>query len=311
MRWRYPLFVIGCVGLSSCAQLGKITGVGGKSKVGGGQTDGGLAAYRAAGGRISGATVLGSEGGTATTSGRSTAGITREEDIIWAPENPNQPIQGEEMWKKAENKSWHISHSKASRYSRQSGKPMLIWFTDSAMSPLCRQLSNELFSKSEFDVWARDRMVRLRVDSALPSREPNADLGIRKKKYIEELKRRYDVHGHPTVVLVSPRGAVVKSYRGYRKGNSDYYFGNIKQAHRVAEREYGAWREKLEARGYRMWQSRDGRKLLAKLVRYQPGKVTLVDPDGNRGTTSFKKLCDADQAWIMLEKKRYEERRNR
>lgn len=299
------------MGLSSCAQLDKITGVGNPTKVDGSQADGGLAAYRAAGGRISGVAGFGAAPGAASASVGQAAGITREQDIVWAPENPNQPIQGEEMWKKAENKSWHISHTKASRYARQSGKPMLIWFTDSAMSPLCRQLSSELFSKSEFDDWARERLVRLRIDNAAPDKETDSDLSVRKKKYIEQLKRRYDVHGHPTVVVVNPRGAVVQSYRGYRKGNAGYYFGRIKQAHRIAEREYGEWREKLEARGYRMWESRDGRKLLAKLYHFRPGKVTLIDPDGNRGTTSFSKLCDADQAWIMLQKKRYEARKDR
>ena len=123
-----------------------------------------------------------------------------------------------------------------------------------------------MFSKSDFESWARDNMVRLRVDSTLPSKDRDTDVGVRKKKYIDQLKRRYDVHGHPTVVVVSPRGAVIQSYRGYRKGNADYYWGRLKQAQRIAEKEYGAWREKLEARGYRMWESRDGRKILAAVV---------------------------------------------
>jgi hypothetical protein len=288
-----------------------MAGMSGKKKADGTKADGGLSAYQAAGGRVSGPGGFTSTAGMARASVGSAAGITPDRDIVWAPEDPSKPIQGEDMWQKAENKSWHISHVEASSHSRQSGKPMLIWFTDSAHSPLCRQLSSELFSKSEFEGWAKERLVRLRVDSTLPGKERNTNLGVRKKKYVDQLKRRYDVHGHPTVVVVSPRGAVIQSYRGYRKGNFDYYWGRIKQAQRIAETEYGAWREKLEQRGYRMWESRDGRKRLAKLYRYRSGKVTLIDPDGNWGTTSFRKLSDADQAWILLQKKRYEQQKSR
>lgn len=311
MHGGFRLFIIVCICLTSCAEFGKITGGKTKKKPAGSKADPGLDAYREAGGRISGLGTAESTAGMARASVGPAAGITREEDIVWAPENPNKPIQGEELWKQAENKSWHLSHTEASRYSRQSGKPLLIWFTDSASSPLCRALSRELFSKSEFETWAAKRIVRLRVDSTLPSKDRNSDLGVRKAKFVEKLKRRYNVHGHPTVIMVSPRGAVIKSYRGYQKGNADFYWGRIKQAQSIAKKEYGAWREKLEGRGYRMWQSRDGRKTLAKLYRFRPGKVTLIDPDGHRGTTSFSNLSDADQAWIILQKKRYEARQNR
>ena len=149
------------------------------------------------------------------------------------------------------------------------------------------------------------------MDSTLQGPQRHEEIGIRKRKFVEELKRRYNVHGHPTVVVVSPTGAVVESYRGYKKGNSDYYWGRIKQAVLISEKEYGAWREKLEARGYRMWENRSGRKTLAKLYRFRPGKVTLIDPDGNRGTTSLNNLSDGDQRWIKLQKKRHENRQNR
>ncbi len=238
------------------------------------------------------------------------AGITPEEDIVWAPEDPDEAIDGgfEELWKSPDNKSWHQSYVQATQQSRQAGKPLLIWFTDSLYSPTCRQLSEEIFSTKDFEQWASEHVVRLRVDKRIPAHERSTDLGVRKMKYIDKLIKRYGVNGCPTVTLLKPGGEVHVSYRGYKKGDGDYYWARMKQAVITIEKGYAQWREKYEKRGYRIWTNRDGRKTFAKLYRYRADTVTLVDPDGQRGKTSFNKLSAADQAWILLEKKKHETR---
>jgi thioredoxin-related protein len=279
----------------------------------------GLEAYQKAGGKLKG-DGMGLPSGADVNVSVSSGSVVDDEDIVWAPEDENVPMPGglEELWKKPENKSWQTSYTEATKQSRQTGMPLLIWFTNSERSPLCRKLSDDLFSTDKFDFWASKRLVRLRVDDAIRG-EQREQLGIgeyndlmtRKRKYIDKLKKRYQVKGYPTVLILSPRGSKISNYRGYKRESVDYYWGRMKRDVSKAEDDYGAWLEKLEKRGYRMWTSRDGRKTFAKLHRYQPGKVTLVDPDGNRGVSSFRKLSDADQAWVMLEKKKYEARRNR
>lgn len=288
--------------LSSCGMMGKSKSVDDPMA--------GMDAYKAAGGHIGGFEASLQDGVVANASVIS-SGIAAPEDIVWAPEDENEPMPGfmEDLWKKPENKSWLMSHDEAMRLSRQTGKPTLVWFTDTAHSPLCRKLSEELFSNPGFDGWATKRLVRLRVDLTIPAKERHIDIGARKVAHIKKLKKRYKVIGQPTVLILSPKGAVVARYRGYKAGSSDYYWGRIKRDVNKAEDDYGAWCEKMEKRGYRLWTSRDGRKTFAKLNRYQPGKIELIDPDGNRGVTSFRKLSDADQAWVMLEKKKYEARR--
>jgi thioredoxin-related protein len=282
----------------------------------------GMDAYKKAGGRVAGfeAETALPTGSVATVSLSSGEGITSEDDIVWAPEDDNVPMPGglEDFWKHAENKSWNISYVEATKQARRTGKPLMIWFTDSSRSALCRMLSDDLFSTGTFDRWAAKRLVRLRMDETIKveNREKMNigkynDLVIRRRNYILKLKKRYKVSGYPTVLILSPGGKVVARYRGYKKNSSDYYWGRMKHDVEKAEEDYGAWREKMEKRGYRMWTSRDGRQTFAKLYRFKPGKVTLIDPDGHRGTSSFRKLCDADQAWIMLEKKKYEARRKR
>ena len=277
----------------------------------------GIQEYRRAGGRIAGmdqtasVTVGSSTGGEV--GGVRVAGITPEEDIVWAPEDPDEAIDGalEELWKSPDNKSWHQSYVQATQQSRQTGKPLLIWFTDSLYSPTCRHLSEEVFSTTDFEQWASEQVVRLRVDKRIPARERSTDLGVRKMKYIDKLIKRYGVNGCPTVILLKPGGEVHVNYRGYKKGDADYYWARMKQAVTTIEKGYALWREKYEKRGYRIWTNRDGRKTFAKLYRYRAGIVTLVDPDGQGGKTSFNKLSDADQAWILLEKKKHEARHGR
>ena len=306
---------LSCVAMVSCGLVGNSSNPEEQKN----QNAAGLEAYKQAGGQVGGFEAAVSGGGEISAS-VSSSSIAAESDIVWAPEDVNVPMPGglEQLWKQPENKSWNTSFIEATKLSRQSGKPMLIWFTDSARSPLCRKLSDDLFSNSGFDTWASQRLVRVRMDDFIKVENRGKlgmgefdDLKTRKKNYIDKLKKRYKVSGNPTVLILSPRGAVVARYRGYKKDSADYYWSRIKRDVSKAEDDYGVWREKLEKRGYRMWTSRDGRKTFAKLSRYRSGKVILTDPDGHRGTASFRKLSDADQVWVMLEKKKYEARRRR
>ncbi len=270
----------------------------------------GLEAYQRAGGRVAGA----GGGFTTRVSGLSAdpigglrgEGITPEEDIVWAPEDPDEAIGSgmEQLWKKPENKKWHQSYIEATRQSRQTGKPLLIWFTDSMRSPICPQLNEEVLSTNDFEEWASEHIVRLMIDENISSQERITDSGARKISYIKKLIKRYGVQGSPTVVLLKPGGEVYANYRGYKKGDADYYTARIKQAVVMIEKGHEEWRKKYEKRGYRLWTSQDGRKTFAKLYRYHADSVTLIDPDGKRGKTAFKNLSDADQAWILLQKKK-------
>lgn len=269
----------------------------------------GMGAYQQAGGRVAGMenpVTVRVGGGDGLVSGLKGKGITPEEDIVWAPENPDEAIHGglEQLWKSPEKKSWHQSYTEATQQSRQTGKPLLIWFTDSMHSPTCRYLSEEVFSTTDFETWAMKHVIRLRVDKQIPSKERSSDLGVRKSKYIKKLIKRYEVKGSPTVTLLKPGGEVYVNYRGYKKGQGEYYWARMKQAIVMIERDYDEWREKYEKRGYRLWENREGQKTFAKLYRFHSGSVTLVDPDGKRGKTPFHNLSDGDKAWILLQKKK-------
>jgi hypothetical protein len=237
--------------------------------------------------------------------------LTPEEDIVYTdPDNPEASLPELGTLLAAPKRGpWEQSETVAKQYSMREGKPLLIWFTDSGSSPMCNALSQELFSKSEFGAWATEKIVRLKVDSSVRVKDLDLDIGEAEDKrarvisYNNELKKRYKVLGYPTLVMLNSSGAVIGKYRGYKRGESERLWGQLKHSEAVSLEAHKSWKESLEKKGYREWQDRRGRKILAKLTSYSKGTLTFIEPDGGRAQTKEESLSDADQAWIAEQKK--------
>jgi thioredoxin-related protein len=243
----------------------------------------------------------------------STSGITPESEIVFTnPDDPDAEIP--ELSKLlAESPKrrgpWEVSESIAKRRALREGKPLLVWFTDSAQSPMCKALSQELFSTPDFEKWAGEKLVRLRVDANVKIEDEN--LGLDEKEtmrvdmqnHVAKLKKQYRVLGHPSVLMLGPGGEIIGRYRGYKRGEADYLWGQIKHAEAVATDTRRQWRADLEAKGYREWKDRSGRSVFAKLTGYANGNLTLIEPDGTRSRTREDRLSDSDRTWIADQKK--------
>jgi protein disulfide-isomerase len=245
--------------------------------------------------------------------------ITPEEEIVWTdPDDPDARIPELDTLLKAPSRGpWEQSETVALRTAVREGKCVLIWFTDSLRSSPCKTLDRELFSTPDFEKWAEKNLVRLRVDANIDAavrgkkfedRSDEMDFKSRAAEQVKKLKKRYRVFGNPTLVVLSPQGEVISRYRGYRRGNSDFLWGQIKSALISGEKSYASWRKRLEKQGYREWRDRRGRKVFAKLIAYQNGELLLIEPGGQRARTREKRLSDADRLWIE-QKKREAERR--
>ncbi len=237
---------------------------------------------------------------------------TAEEDIVYTdPDHPEEAVtELSTLLTNQKRGPWEESETIAKQRSVREGKPLLIWFTDSATSPMCKALTQELFSKSEFGIWAMDKLIRLRVDANLKADDhPDMDLAseedrrARLKNYGAELRKRYQVMGYPCLIMLSPSGEVVGRYRGYTRGDAENLWGRMKHGEAVASEAYKGWRAGLEKKGYREWQDRRGRKIFAKLTSYLKGELHLIEPDGTRSRTREEGLSNADQAWISEQKK--------
>lgn len=259
-----------------------------------------------------------SDGGVAVTPGGNVpatplpSGITPEEDIVYTdPDHPEVGIPELATLLAAPKRGpWEESSTIARQRSAREGKPLLIWFTDSQMSPMCKALSQELFSTNEFGDWATDKLVRLRVDAAnVKSDDSNSSLDdseayrLEVKSYYAELKKRYKVMGYPSLIMLNPSGEVVGQYRGYKRGGSQFLWGQLKHSEAVSSESYKSWRMGLEKKGYREWQDRKERKVFARLISYSKGTLIFIEPDGTRSRTQEVNLSDNDRGWIAEQKK--------
>ena len=200
---------------------------------------------------------------------------------------------------------WMKSENQAKRAAIREGKCVLIWFTDSARSPLCKHLSAELFGRAEFGEWAKENTVRLMIDqSALMARGEKYDNDVSAQAYVEQMKKKYKAMGAPVVIMLSPKGEMLGKYRGYTKGQGEFLWGQLKHSSRVGKIEYDSWLKKLEKQGYRRWYSRTGQTLVARLVAYRNGQMIMVEPDGNRFRTNENFMSIEDQEWLAAEKKK-------
>lgn len=251
--------------------------------------------------------------------GEETAALqfTPEEDIVFTdPDNPdaNLPELSSILATASKKRGpWEESVTIARKRAAREGKPLLIWFTDTSGSPMCKALEQELFARPDFGKWATEHLVRLRVDANVAATDyvSNPDISLGEKEtrridainYVKRLKKQYKALGYPTVILLNPSGEVVGRYRGYSRGEAEFYWGRIKHATVVSAKSHQAWQASLGRKGYREWRDRRGRKIFARLIGYKDGTLTLVEPDGNRCRTHENKLSKDDRAWIDEQKR--------
>ncbi len=240
--------------------------------------------------------------------------ITPESDIVYIdPDNPESSLaQLSTLLEAPKRGPWEQSETIAKRRAAREGKPILIWFTNSANSAMCKALSQELLATSEFGAWATDHLVRLKIDMNLEASLNDPDITLDQKEakridvanYNTDIKKRYKVQGHPTLVMLNSSGEVVGKYTGYSRGESKELWGRMKHAQAVSVSAYKNWKANLESKGYREWSDRKGRKVLAKLIHYaKDGTLTLTEPDGTKSQTPETNLSDQDRSWIAEQKK--------
>ncbi len=121
---------------------------------------------------------------------------------------------------------WGENFEDALRLSRKTGRPILADFTGSDWCSWCIKLDKEVFTTTEFQTWARENVVLVKLD--YPRRKPQ-------EKWLKEqndrLLKKYRVQKFPTVLVLG--------HDGRRLGELGYQPGGPKAWIIAAERKLG------------------------------------------------------------------------
>lgn len=116
---------------------------------------------------------------------------------------------------------WETDFDKAQGLAAKTGKVMLLDFTGSDWCGWCIRLKEEVFSKKNFQAYAKDKLVLVQVDFP------------RKKGQSKELKEqnrtlaeKYGIRGYPTIILLSPDGEFMQQ-TGYQAGGAEAYIEHL------------------------------------------------------------------------------------
>jgi protein disulfide-isomerase len=122
----------------------------------------------------------------------------------------------------SDNLNWETNLETALHKAKTENKAVLVNFTGSDWCQWCIRLSDEVFSKSEFEDYAEDNLILVRLDFPR-SIEQNAET----KLYNNKLAQRYGVQGFPTILLFNSQGKMVLQ-TGYQPGGPVSYVEHLK-----------------------------------------------------------------------------------
>jgi protein disulfide-isomerase len=123
-----------------------------------------------------------------------------------------------------DNLNWEDNLETALQKAKAENKAVLVNFTGSDWCQWCIKLSDEVFSKSEFEDYADENLILVRLDFPR-SIEQSAET----KAYNNQLAQKYGVQGFPTVLLFNSSGNLVKT-TGYLPGGPVTYIDHLKNS---------------------------------------------------------------------------------
>ncbi len=113
---------------------------------------------------------------------------------------------------------WTSDFAAAKKEAVASKKDLLIDFTGSDWCAWCIKLKEEVFSKDAFKVGVKDKFVLLEIDSP----KDKSKLSEATIKQNDELEKKYQIQGYPTILLCDADGKPFAA-TGYQAGGPESY----------------------------------------------------------------------------------------
>jgi thioredoxin-related protein len=117
--------------------------------------------------------------------------------------------------------AWLMDFPKAQSQARSEKKAMLVDFTGSDWCGWCIRLQREVFSKPEFDEYARKNLVLVEVD--FPKRKTQSAAQLRANR---ALAQRFGVQSYPTLVVLDSSGKELGRL-GYEPGGPKPFLARL------------------------------------------------------------------------------------
>ncbi len=121
-----------------------------------------------------------------------------------------------------DNLNWEENLESALQKAKTENKAVLVNFTGSDWCIWCQRLSEEVFSKSEFEDYAEKNLILVRLD--FPK---NIEQSVETKMYNNQLAQRFGIEGFPTILLFNSSGNLVLR-TGYQPGGPVNYVNHLK-----------------------------------------------------------------------------------
>jgi len=121
-----------------------------------------------------------------------------------------------------EDLSWQDNLEKALQQAKKENKAVLVNFTGSDWCIWCKRLTEEVFSKKEFETYAKKNLILVKLD--FPR---NIEQSTETKMYNNNLAQKFGVQGFPTILLFNSSGKLVLT-TGYQPGGPATYVNHLK-----------------------------------------------------------------------------------
>jgi len=122
----------------------------------------------------------------------------------------------------SESVTWLTDFGAAKKAAADRRVPILANFSGSDWCSWCMRLEKEVFSRDEFEAFAKDSLVLFVADFPARKEQPE-DV----KRQNRALVKEYGVEGYPTVLLLDATGKKLAK-TGYRQGGAEAYVEHIK-----------------------------------------------------------------------------------
>ena len=119
--------------------------------------------------------------------------------------------------------NWFTDFAKAQAAAKAEDKLLLLDFTGSDWCGWCRILRAEVFSRPEFEEYAKKNLVLMTVD--FPRAKP---LSAEVRKQNQILAQKFEIRGFPTIVILNGDGKQL-GLLGYMPGGPKAFINELNQ----------------------------------------------------------------------------------